>query len=217
MIINYSLTTPKSNKIYDYRDESFITEYFYDMSNICRKIMMNNNISGMIKYIDITKRLGGRLFIIGVGGSAGNASHAVNDFRKLCNIETYTPIDNVSELTARTNDDGWENTFCDWLNVSKINARDCLLVLSVGGGNLEKNISTNIVRAVKHANNVGATVLGIVGDNEGYTAKAADHVLVVPEVNKEKRTAYTESMQSVILHCIVNHPILREKLYGTKN
>lgn len=153
---------------------------------------------------------GGRLFILGVGGSAANASHAVNDFRKLCGIETYAPTDNVSELTARVNDDGWETTFERWLEVSRLCERDMVLVLSVGGGNLEKNVSPNLVRALGLAKKVGAKVGGIVGRDGGYTAQVADACVIVPTVNAEAITPHTEAFQAVVWHLLVSHPSLQK-------
>jgi D-sedoheptulose 7-phosphate isomerase len=151
----------------------------------------------------------GRLFILGVGGSAGNASHAVNDFRKLVGIEAYAPTDNVSELTARTNDEGWETTFAAWLKVSKLRSTDAVLVFSVGGGSLERNVSPNLVRAVQHAKDVGAVVLGIVGRDGGYTATVADATVIIPTVNDAHVTPHSEAFQGVVWHCIVSHPSLK--------
>jgi D-sedoheptulose 7-phosphate isomerase len=149
---------------------------------------------------------GGRLFFLGVGGSAGNCSHAVNDFRKIAGIESYAPTDNVSELTARTNDEGWHTIFAEWLKVSRFNNKDALFVLSVGGGNLEKNISPNLVHAVQLAKQVGAKVLGIVGRDGGYTAQMGDAVVVVPTVNPDSITPHSEAFQAVIWHLLVTHP-----------
>lgn len=155
------------------------------------------------------RRRGGRLFILGVGGSAGNASHAVNDFRKLCGIEAYAPTDNVSELTARTNDEGWETVFAAWLRVSRLRADDMLLVLSVGGGSLERNVSPNLVRALEHAREVGASIGGIVGRDGGYTARVADACVVVPSVEPSRVTPHTEAFQAVVWHLLVSHPALQ--------
>jgi len=154
---------------------------------------------------------GGRLFVLGVGGSAGNASHAVNDFRKICGIEAYAPTDNVSELTARVNDDGWEGTFSEWLKVSRLRSDDMILVFSVGGGDLEKNVSPNLVRAVQLAKQVGASIGGIVGRDGGYTAKAADACVVIPTVNAAAVTPHTEAFQAVVWHLLVSHPVLLER------
>jgi len=157
-----------------------------------------------------TKKSSGRLFFLGCGGSAGNASHAVNDFRKIVGIESYAPTDNVSELTARTNDEGWDTIFSEWLKISKLNSNDTLFILSVGGGNLEKNISPNLVKAIILAKDVCAKVVGIVGRDGGYTAKEADAALIVPTVNPENITPHSEAFQAVIWHLLVSHPILKE-------
>jgi D-sedoheptulose 7-phosphate isomerase len=153
----------------------------------------------------------GRLFVLGVGGSAGNASHAVNDFRKIVGIESYAPTDNVSELTARTNDEGWETTFVEWLRTSRLRAADAVLVFSVGGGNLEKNVSPNLVRAVQYAGEVGARVLGIVGRDGGYTATVASAVVIIPTVNEAHITPHSEAFQAVVWHLIVSHPSLKAR------
>jgi D-sedoheptulose 7-phosphate isomerase len=164
------------------------------------------------KIIDLlldVKNSGGRLFVLGVGGSAANASHAVNDFRKLAGIETYAPTDNVAELTARTNDEGWQTVFSGWLKVSKLNSKDCLFILSVGGGNKEKNVSANLVEAIDFAKEVGARITGIVGRDGGYTSQNADLCLVVPTVNADSVTPHSESFQTVIWHLMVSHPKLK--------
>lgn len=153
---------------------------------------------------------GGRLFILGVGGSAGNASHAVNDFRKICGFESYTPTDNVSELTARVNDDGWETTFERWLEVSRLSKQDMVLVFSVGGGNLEKNVSPNLVRALGLARKVGASIGGVVGRDGGYTAQVADVCVIVPTVNPDAITPHAEAFQAVVWHLLVSHPLLQK-------
>lgn len=152
---------------------------------------------------------GGRLFILGVGGSAANASHAVNDFRKIGGIEAYAPTDNVSELTARTNDEGWPTVFVEWLRVSRLSPRDGLLIFSVGGGNLEKNVSPNLVLALQYAKEVGARVVGVVGKDGGYTAQVADACVVVPVVNPGNITPHSEAFQAVIWHLFVSHPSLK--------
>lgn len=152
---------------------------------------------------------GGRLFFLGVGGSAANCSHAVNDFRKLAGIESYTPTDNVAELTARTNDEGWASVFAEWLKVSHLNAKDALFVLSVGGGDAKRNISANLVGAIQLAREVGAKVTGIVGRDGGYTAQAADVCVIVPTVNQETVTPHVEAFQAVIWHLLVSHPLLK--------
>jgi D-sedoheptulose 7-phosphate isomerase len=155
------------------------------------------------------KRDGGRIFFLGVGGSAGNCSHAVNDFRKIVGIESYAPTDNVSELTARTNDEGWATIFVEWLKVSKLSRKDAVFVFSVGGGNLEKNISPNLVEALKHAKIVGAKVAGIVGRDGGYTAKVADACIIIPTVNPDTITPHSEAFQAVVWHLLVSHPKLK--------
>jgi D-sedoheptulose 7-phosphate isomerase len=164
------------------------------------------------KIVDLlaeVKYTGGRLFVLGVGGSAANAGHAVNDFRKLAGIETYAPTDNVAELTARTNDEGWQTVFSGWLKVSKLNSKDCLFILSVGGGNKEKNVSPNLIEAIDLAKEVGARVTGIVGRDGGYTAQNADVCLVVPTVNSGTVTPHSESFQTVVWHLMVSHPKLK--------
>lgn len=152
---------------------------------------------------------GGRLFVLGVGGSAGNAGHAVNDFRKLCEIEAYAPTDNVSELTARANDEGWETVFAGWLRGSRANACDALLIFSVGGGNAEHNVSMNLVRAIDEAKQRGLSIFGIVGRDGGYTAKQADVAVIVPTADPKHVTPHAEAFQAVIWHCLVSHPILQ--------
>jgi D-sedoheptulose 7-phosphate isomerase len=152
---------------------------------------------------------GGRLFILGVGGSAGNASHAVNDFRKLCGFEAYAPTDNVSELTARTNDEGWDTVFAAWLEGSRLNANDGVLVFSVGGGSLERNVSPNLVLALQYAKQTGAAILGIVGRDGGHTARVADVCVIVPTVNPDHTTPHSEAFQAVFWHLLVSHPKLK--------
>ena len=154
---------------------------------------------------------GGRLFVLGVGGSAGHASHAVNDFRKLCGIESYAPTDNVSELTARTNDEGWDTTFAAWLRISRLSQKDAVLIFSVGGGNLERNISPNLVRAVDLAREERATILGIVGRDGGYTKKFADACVVIPPLFAERITPHTEGLTAVVWHLLVSHPSLQRQ------
>ena len=166
-------------------------------------------IEKIVELLVDVKATGGRLFVLGVGGSAANAGHAVNDFRKLAGIETYAPTDNVAELTARTNDEGWETVFSGWLKVSKITSKDCLFILSVGGGNKEKNVSPNLIEAIDLAKEVGARVTGIVGRDGGYTAQNADVCLVVPTVNPNSVTPHSESFQTVVWHLMVSHPKLK--------
>lgn len=165
----------------------------------------------MAELLAATRSNGGRLFFLGVGGSAGNCSHAVNDFRKIAGIELYAPTDNVSELTARTNDEGWETVFVEWLKVSQLREQDAVFVFSVGGGNLEKNVSPNLVRALQYAKQIGAKVLGVVGRDGGYTAKVGDAVCIVPMVNPDLVTPHSEAFQAVIWHLLVTHPALKLK------
>jgi len=160
------------------------------------------------ELLDVRTR-GGRLFILGVGGSAANASHAVNDFRKIAGLECYAPTDNVSELTARTNDEGWASVFVEWLRGSRLNAKDAVLVFSVGGGNLEQNVSPNLVTALQLAKQVGARVIGVVGKDGGYTAKVADACVIVPTVNPANVTPHSEAFQAVVWHLFVSHPDLK--------
>ena len=163
----------------------------------------------MVSLIDQTRQLHGRLFIIGVGGSAANASHAVNDFRKIVGIEAYAPTDNVSELTARTNDEGWQSVFVEWLKVSRLQADDLILVLSVGGGSLKKNVSPNLVTALQFALEIGTTIIGIVGRDGGYTAEVANACLIIPTINPDHITPHAEAFQAVVWHLLVSHPTLK--------
>jgi D-sedoheptulose 7-phosphate isomerase len=166
-------------------------------------------IERLAMLVDDARARGGRLFVLGVGGGAGNASHAVNDFRKICGMEAYTPTDNVSELTARVNDDGWDTSFSAWLEVSRLGQKDMVLVFSVGGGDLEKNVSPNLVRALELAKKVGASVGGVVGRDGGYTARVADVCVIVPTVNPAAITPHTEAFQAVVWHLLVSHPRLQ--------
>jgi D-sedoheptulose 7-phosphate isomerase len=168
-------------------------------------------IEKMADLIDEVRTNEGRLFFLGVGGSAGNASHCVNDFRKIVGIESYAPTDNVSELTARTNDEGWDTVFSEWLKISKLNSKDAVFVLSVGGGNIEKNVSPNLVKALILAKDVNAKILGIVGRDGGYTAKVADAAVVIPVVNQDAITPHSEAFQAVVWHLLVSHPKLKAK------
>jgi len=187
---------------------SFAQTFFVQAATIAQSIDIDM-IERMAQGLAAVRERGGRLFILGVGGSAGNAAHAVNDFRKLCSIETYAPTDNVSELTARTNDEGWDTVFAEWLRVSRLNDKDGVLVFSVGGGDLERNVSPNLVKAVQLAKQVGATVFGIVGRPDGYTHKVGDHVVVVPIVDPALITPHSEAFQAVVWHCLVSHPALK--------
>ena len=187
----------------------FIDQYFNEAKIIIDKID-RDQILKMISIINETRSNNGRMFVLGVGGGAGHASHAVNDFRKICGLEAYTPTDNVSELTARVNDDGWETAYVNWLKISKLNKNDIILVFSVGGGNLEKNISVNILRSLELAKKLGSRICGIVGRDGGYTAEVADACVVIPPINPETVTPHTESFQAVIWHLLVSHPDLQK-------
>jgi D-sedoheptulose 7-phosphate isomerase len=166
-------------------------------------------IDSVVDRLYYLRKSGGRLFILGVGGSAANASHAVNDFRKICGIECYAPTDNVSELTARTNDEGWQTTFVVWLRGSRLTSRDVILVLSVGGGSAERNVSPNLVRAIQYAKEIGAGVVGIVGRDGGFTRQMADSVVIIPTVNPDHVTPHTEAFQAIVWHLFVSHPRLK--------
>lgn len=173
-----------------------------------------SQIEKMATGISKVRSDGGRLFILGVGGSAGHASHAVNDFRKICNVEAYAPTDNVSELTARTNDEGWETTFTGWLKVSRFSEKDALLIFSVGGGNLEKNVSPNLVRALELAQDVGAAIYSIVGRDGGYAGKTSNAAVIIPPLSSSRITPHTEGLAAVVWHLLVSHPVLQ--IAGTK-
>lgn len=187
---------------------SFAESFFNEVSVIAREIdrAAIDRLAGALAEI---REGGGRLFLLGVGGSAGNCSHAVNDFRKLCGIEAYTPVDNVSELTARTNDEGWDTVFSGWLGVSRISARDAILIFSVGGGDAERNVSPNLVEAIDVAKGCGAKVFGIVGRATGYTAQKGDIVVVIPAPSPARVTPHSEAFQAVVWHCLVSHPALQ--------
>src|SRR2546428_6465252 len=187
---------------------SFAGEYLAEARQIIDRLDAEaiEKMAGML--VDLRAR-GGRLFILGVGGSAGHASHAVNDFRKIAGIESYTPTDNVSELTARINDDGWETVFSNWLKGSRLTRNDMVLIFSVGGGSVERNLSPNIVCALEYARHQGATIAGIVGRDGGYTANVADACVIIPTVNPERVTPHTESFQALVWHLLVSHPRLQ--------
>jgi D-sedoheptulose 7-phosphate isomerase len=177
-----------------------------------KEVVAGLNLQTIEKSVELLAAIrarGGRLFILGVGGSAANASHAVNDFRKICGFEAYAPTDNVSELTARTNDEGWQSVFVEWLRGSRLTSKDGLLVFSVGGGNLEKNVSPNLVSALQFAKEKGATILGIVGRDGGHTAKVADACVIIPTVSVENTTPHAEAFQAVVWHLFVSHPTLK--------
>jgi len=189
---------------------SYARQHLAEAAEVIARI----DVDAIERVADLLARLRdreGRLFFLGVGGSAGNCSHAVNDFRKIVGIESYAPTDNVSELTARTNDEGWETVFVEWLKTSRLSRNDMLFIFSVGGGNLDKNISPNLVRALQHAKSVGAEVVGVVGRDGGYTAKVADACVIVPTVNPETITPHSEAFQAVIWHLLVSHPLLKQK------
>lgn len=188
---------------------TFSEQYFEEMLVIVSKLDCEV-IEKAAVLLAQTRDQGGRLFILGVGGSAANASHAVNDFRKITGIETYAPTDNVSELTARTNDEGWASVFCSWLEGSRLKKEDAILILSVGGGNSEKNVSPNLVRAIQYAKEIGTKVIGIVGRDGGYTAQSADVCVIIPVVNPVNVTPHTEAFQGVITHLLVSHPLLKK-------
>lgn len=185
-----------------------IQQYFKEASSICESINLEA-VESIAKGLHGLREQNGRLFVLGVGGSAANAAHAVNDFRKLCGIETYAPTDNVSELTARTNDEGWETVFANWLKISKLSSNDAIFVLSVGGGNQEKNVSVNLVRALEEAQSQGAAIFGIVGRDGGFTAQVADACVVIPTVSDSRVTPHAEAFQAVVWHCLVSHPQLQ--------
>jgi D-sedoheptulose 7-phosphate isomerase len=187
---------------------SYAEQHLKEAAEIVHKL----DVAAIEKTADLLaliKQGGGRLFFLGVGGSAANCSHAVNDFRKIVGIESYAPTDNVSELTARTNDEGWASVFVEWLKVSRLTAKDGVVVFSVGGGSLEKNISPNLVTALQYAKSVGAKIAGIVGRNGGYTAKVADACVIIPTVNPETVTPHSEAFQAVVWHLLVSHPKLK--------
>ena len=187
---------------------TFIEQYLQETQSVAARL----DQAALEKLVDELARVrerGGRLFILGVGGSAANASHAVNDFRKICGFECYAPTDNVSELTARTNDEGWATVLAEWLKGSRLAARDGLLILSVGGGNLEKNVSPNLVSAIQLGQKVGASILGIVGRDGGYTAAQATACVIIPTVNAEHVTPHSEAFQAVVWHLLVSHPKLK--------
>jgi D-sedoheptulose 7-phosphate isomerase len=186
----------------------FIQQYLSEVVDIVRRFDIQM-IDKAVELIAGGRERQGRLFILGVGGSAANASHAVNDFRKIAGIEAYTPTDNVSELTARTNDEGWASVFEQWLRVSRLGANDLVLIFSVGGGNSEKQVSPNLVAALQYAKSVGAKVIGIVGRDGGYTAQVADACILIPTVNPSHVTPHTEAFQAVIWHLLVSHPGLK--------
>ena len=191
------------------KEDDYISAFLDDAVTIINKID-RMQIQKMIKILFDIRKNNGRLFILGVGGGAGHASHAVNDFRKIAGIESYAPTDNVSELTARVNDDGWETVFESWLKGSRLTAKDCIFVFSVGGGNAEKNVSVTIVNALRYAKETGAKVIGVVGRDGGYTAKVADACVIIPTMNEKTVTPQTEAFQAVVWHLIVSSPPMQK-------
>ena len=187
---------------------NFFENFFDGSAKISKKIDINE-LELLVEAIKKIKNKKGRIFFLGVGGSAGNCSHAVNDFRKLCGIEAYTPLDNVSELTARINDEGWDSSLQKWLEISRLKSTDALFILSVGGGDKKKNISVNLIEAVKYAKKKKAKVFGIIGRKKGYVKKAGNNVIVIPEINKKLITPYSEAFQAVVWHALVSHPMLQ--------
>lgn len=188
---------------------NFSAEFLAGARQVIDRIDLKS-IEAVVQLLAATRLAGGRLFILGVGGSAANASHAVNDFRKIAGLEAYAPTDNVSELTARTNDEGWSTVFEEWLKVSHLRPNDAVMVLSVGGGSIENNVSPNLVGALRYAKSVGAKITGIVGRDGGYTAQVSDACVIVPTVNPAQVTPYTEMFQAVIWHLLVSHPALKQ-------
>ena len=186
----------------------YIDKYLNEISEVSSKLD-KKEIEKMISLLINLRNKEGRIFFIGVGGGAGNATHAVNDFRKICGIESYSPVDNVSELSARINDDGWETSFVNWLKGSHLSSDDMLFVFSVGGGNIEKNISANIVRSLEYAKSINTTICGVVGRDGGYTAQVADACIVIPPINPSTVTPITESYQAVVWHLLASHPKLQ--------
>ena len=187
---------------------SHATTYFEEVSGIASRISVDE-VEALVSELVALRERHGRLFFLGVGGSAGNCGHAVNDFRKLCGIESYAPTDNVSELTARTNDEGWSTVFSEWLKVSRANEKDAVFVFSVGGGSLERNVSPNLVEALKEAKARNLKIFGVVGRDGGYTRKVGDVVIVVPTVAEARVTPHSEAFQAVVWHCLVSHPKLQ--------
>lgn len=186
----------------------YVRQYIEEAAEIL-KLIDAGAIERSVDLLVALRERGGRLFVLGVGGGAGHASHAVNDFRKICGIESYAPTDNVSELTARINDDGWDTSFANWLRGSRLSDRDMVFVFSVGGGDLQRNISANLVRALEEAKRVGAIICGVVGRDGGYTRQVADECVLIPVVNPSSITPHTEAFQAVVWHLIVSHPKLK--------
>jgi D-sedoheptulose 7-phosphate isomerase len=189
---------------------SFSENFFKKTLDVSKNID-TNQIEKLIQSLKKVKTNKGRLFFLGIGGSAANASHAVNDFRKLCEIECYTPTDNVAELSARINDEGWDTSLLGWLKVSKFNKKDAIFIFSVGGGNIKKNVSVNLIKPIMYAKKIGAKVFGVVGRDGGFTKQKGNNVILIPNVDKKLVTPFTEAFQAVVWHCIVSHPLLQSK------
>ena len=192
-----------------FKKKGFVNEYF-DSFKLASKQLDRNTLESFVTGLSKIKKNNGRLFFLGVGGSAGNCSHAVNDFRKLCNFEAYAPTDNVSELTARINDEGWDNSFLDWLITSKLKSKDALFIFSVGGGNKKLKISTNLIKAIDYGKKIKSKIFGIVGRSDGYLYKNVKNIVLIPNIDKNLITPHSESFQAVIWHCLVSHPLLQE-------
>ena len=189
---------------------NFLEDFYSDIGSIANLIDKESILKLTLSIKKVRDKNKGRIFFLGVGGSAGNSSHAVNDFRKICKVESYTPLDNVSELTARINDDGWDTSLVNWLKISNLSKKDAIFIFSVGGGNLIKKISVNLIEAVKFAKKRKAKIFGVVGKQNGYVAKYGDNVVIIPEVKKKHVTPYSEAYQAVIWHSIVSHPLLQK-------
>ncbi len=187
---------------------SHVKNFFDEVKNIANNIN-KKDIENLAKEIRIIQKNKGRIFFLGIGGSAANSSHAVNDFRKLCNIESYAPTDNVSEFSARINDEGWNTSLSNWLKVSKLNKSDAIFILSVGGGNIKKKVSVNLINAIKYAKKKKSKIFGIVGKKDGYTRINANVSILIPNVNNKLITPHTEAFQAVVWHCLVSHPLLQ--------
>ena len=192
------------------KSDSHTRKYFKQVKMIS-DLIDKNKIEELVPIIYKIKKRNGRIFFLGVGGSAANSSHAVNDFRKLCEIECYCPTDNVSEFSARINDEGWNSSFSEWLKISRLNKKDGIFIFSVGGGNLKKKVSVNLIKSINYAKKIGAAILGVVSRDGGYTKKYGDKVVVIPEVSKHLVTPHAEAFQAVIWHCLVSHPLIQSK------
>ena len=191
------------------KSSNHVKRYFKGIKNIS-DLLIKQDIEDLAKEILKIKKKKGRIFFLGIGGSAGNSSHAVNDFRKICEVESYTPTDNVSEFSARINDDGWDSSFSKWLKVSKLNRKDAIFIFSVGGGNLKKKVSVNLVEAIKYAKKIKSKIFGVVGRDGGFTKLKGDKIRLIPNVNPKMVTPFTEAYQAVVWHCLVSHPILQK-------